>query len=89
MAARGLVQVWGVLVALSATTTSLTMVSSQGNAKHWIAAAVLVLAGFKARVILARYLGLAASLFWTRAFDIVLGIFLALAFVIYLAGERG
>lgn len=89
MASRVLFQFWGLLVVLSAATTGLTMVHAQGHLKQLITAAVLALAGVKARIILARYLGLAASRFWTRVFDVVLGVFLALALVIYLVGEKG
>ena len=38
---------------------------------------------FKARVILTRYLGLSGSRFWTRAFDMAIGLFLALAFALH------
>lgn len=89
MATRVLFQFWGLLVVLSAMTTGLTMVHAQGLLKQLITGAVLALAGVKARIILARYLGLATSRFWTRVFDFVLVVFLTLALVIYLAGEKG
>ncbi|MCZ7593650.1 MAG: hypothetical protein M5U16_01095 [Hyphomicrobium sp.] len=48
-----------------------------------------MLAGLKARVILARYLGLAGSRFWTRAFDLTIGFFLVIAFALYSFGSGG
>jgi len=89
MAWQGLVAAWGALVALSVATTVLSLIDAAGPARALSAAAVIVLAGLKARVILARYLGLAQSRFWTRGFDGVLGVFLALAFGIYLVGNGG
>lgn len=46
---------------------------------------VLGLAWLKARVILARYLGLAAAPFWRRGFDMALGLFCLLLLGLYLA----
>lgn len=89
MAARALVQAWGMLLALSFSTTALTLVDRPVATRMGIAVLVLVLAGVKARIILARYLGLAASHFWTWAFDVALGLFIAIAVAIYLIGKGG
>lgn len=86
MHADALVRGWLLLVALSVMTTALTVTETHGSARIAAAAGVLVLAGFKARLILARYLGLARSRFWMGTFDLALGGLIALAFVIYLIG---
>ena len=84
MPARDLVQAWMTLVVLSFGTVLIA--STGATSSTWFAGSVLVLAGLKARVILARYLGLSGSRFWTRTFDLAIGLFLALAFGLYLFG---
>lgn len=84
MPARDLVQAWAMLVILSFGTVLIASTGATGSI--WFAGAVLVLAGLKARVILARYLGLAGSRFWMRTFEVAIGLFLALAFGLYLFG---
>ncbi|MCU0880971.1 MAG: hypothetical protein MUF06_24650 [Pirellulaceae bacterium] len=86
MTARGLIEAWAALVALSMGTAALTMLDVSGSTRTVIAAGVLALAGLKSRVILARYLRLNQSRFWTRLFDVVLAIFLGIAFAAYLLG---
>lgn len=86
MPARDLVEAWGALVAFSIGTVLIASLAS-GDRGTLTAAGVLALAGVKARVILARYLDLAGSRFWTRTFDLVIGIFLALAFGLYAFGS--
>ena len=66
MPAHDLVRAWMVLVALSTGTVLLAAIPGL-NATYTVVG-VLVLAGLKARVILSRYLGLAGSRFWMRAF---------------------
>ena len=85
MPARDLVHAWLALLLLSYGTLLVASSGTQGSV--WMAGGVLVLAGLKARVILARYLGLAASRFWMRVFDLVIGLFLAAAFALYLFGS--
>lgn len=51
-----------------------------------MAGLLLAIAGLKARTILGRYLELAHSAFWTKLFDLVIGLFLMIAFVLYAAG---
>ena len=89
MAAPSLVRAWAILVALSAGTALLSMAHPwQGQQRLVISAGVLILAGLKARLILADYLGLRGSSFWSRLFGLVLGLFLTTAFVLYsLAGS--
>jgi len=87
MPARPLIIAWFTLAALSGATALLTVYRPESEMRSGFAAAVLVLAGFKARVILQRYLGLGQSRFWMRAFDLAIGGFVAVAFGIYLAGR--
>ncbi len=87
MPTRGLSQAWVTLAILSTATTLLTVQPAGIEARTFTAAAVLLLAGLKARVILSRYLGLHTSRFWMRTFDLVIGGFLILAFGLYLAGR--
>lgn len=87
MPARDLVEAWGALVVLSLGTVLLATAGASGRSGALIAGGVLALAGLKARVILARYLGLAGSRFWTRAFDLTIGLFLALSFALYVFGS--
>ena len=82
MPARDLVEAWMALVVLSIGTVLIAMAS--GHSGALMAAGVLTLAGIKARVILSRYLGLAGSRFWTRTFDLVVWLFLALSFALYM-----
>lgn len=82
-----LVRSWIVLIALSLATTALTLVEARGQLGLAIAAAVLMLAGFKVRIILARYLGLSGSRFWMGAFSGTIGGFLVTAFLIHLMGR--
>lgn len=80
---RRLFGTWLLLAALSVATTAITAIDAPGDMRHGVALGVLLLAGAKARLILRHYLGLAASVFWTRAFDLAIGLFLALAFALY------
>jgi len=89
MPARVLIEAWVALVVLSAGTTVMTLLEVTGPARTLIAAGVLGLAGLKARVILARYLGLRQTRFWTRMFDAAIAAFLTIAFSLYLFGTRG
>lgn len=76
---------WGLLIALSLATTGLTLVNGVGRSLQ--AGLLLTLAGLKARTILSRYLELRHSAFWTKLFDLVIGLFLLLAFALYMAGS--
>jgi hypothetical protein len=89
MPLRDLVEAWVALIALSLGTVILAMADVSGHGAAVAAAGVLVLAGLKARVILARYLGLGRSQFWTRAFDLAIGLFLALSFALHTIGSGG
>ena len=78
---------WLALLALSAATALLTVIDAAHLDRRAATIAVLVLAGLKARVILASYLGLSGTRFWTRVFDSAIGLFLILASAIYLIGS--
>lgn len=78
---------WVALLLLSVATTGLTLV--EGRARLVMAGLLLVIAGLKARTILRQYLELSHSPFWTKLFDLVIGLFLTIAFVLYAAGAGG
>lgn len=80
---------WAVLVALSACTALLTRVAPDGAFNIAVAAAILALAGAKSRLILGHYLELKQSRFWMRTFDLILGLLLVLAFLIFAFGSAG
>lgn len=81
--ARDLVVGWLMLVALSAGTVLVTATGFIGDYRILASTAVLLLAGLKTRIILARFLGLKYSRFWMHTFDGLIGLFLILAFAIY------
>ncbi len=89
MPARDLVKAWMALIALSLGTVLVASDTVSAHGGMIAGAAVLVLGGLKARVILGRYLGLSGSRFWTRTFDLAIGLFLALAFALYAIGSGG
>ncbi len=89
MPARHLLEAWAVLVALSFGTVLLTMMDQRGIGRLIAVAGVLLLAALKMRVILARYLGLSGTRFWTRAFDLAIGLFFVLAFALHTFGYEG
>ena len=80
---------WLTLLAIGAGSTLIAAALSQGvldgPAEPAAGAAILALSWAKARVILARYLGLAGAPFWRRGFEIVLGLYCAGLLVLYLA----
>lgn len=80
---------WLVLLALSAGSTALAIAvgaAPSGPLAQALGAAILGLAWTKARIVLARYLGLAAAPSWLRGFELVLGLYAALLLGLYLAG---
>lgn len=88
-----LVRAWITLMALSAAATILSLsrpmlptgdTGLAGFVAPLTGGLVLGLAWLKARVILARYLGLAAAPSWRRGFDLVLALFCLLLLALYL-----
>lgn len=75
---------WIILLVLSVATTGLTLFD--GPSGLVTAGLVLAIAGLKARIILGQYLELSHSAFWTKLFDLVIGVFLMIAIVLYAAG---
>ncbi|MCP5075871.1 MAG: nitric oxide reductase F protein [Rhodobacteraceae bacterium] len=71
-----------VLWAISLGTALLTRLAPEISPV--LVAALLVLAGMKARIILNDYLELRSSGFWRRGFNGLVAVFLVLAFGIYL-----
>ena len=72
---------WSALIGLSLASTGLTVFPLASNL---IGGGILLLALFKARIILARYLELENSPGWLRGFTMVLCGFSAVIFVLYL-----
>lgn len=76
-----LIKAWILLVALSAITTALATFS--GDWGVGFVAVILILSGWKARIILNNYLGLDVSGFWRRGFNAFIGMFLLLVLGLY------
>lgn len=83
--ARDLFRAWLGLLALSLAATLVTLWDRPAALSAPAGAAILLLAWAKARIILARYLGLAAAPFWRRGFEISLAGFALLLLGLYLA----
>lgn len=85
-----LLRAWLWLVALSLGSTLIATAVSRGALEGRVlqiaGATILALAWAKARVILDRYLGLAAAPFWHRGFSIVLGLYCLGLLALYLIG---
>jgi len=81
-----LLRAWGWLVALSLVSTAISLGPWSPALVPLAGALILVVAWSKARIILARYLGLVAAPFWRRGFDLALGCFCLLLLGLYLAG---
>jgi len=75
---------WMLLLLLSVATTALTLI--EGQSQLLMAGFLLAISGLKARTILRKYLELSHSAFWTKLFDLVIGLFLSIAFALYAAG---
>ncbi len=72
---------------LSLTTTAIAYSVTRGIAGPIAGAAILFLAYMKARLILARYLGLAEAPSWYRGFNLVIGGYMLLLLLLYLLPE--
>lgn len=79
-----LVRAWLALVGLGAATSAFAALGGSPPVSWPLAAAVLALAWLKARLILARYLGLAAAPTWRRGFETVLGLYALLLLGLFL-----
>lgn len=88
-----LLRAWAALMILSLGSTVVAALVSGGGlgrtASLAAGATILALAWAKARVILARYLGLARAPSWRQGFEIVLGLFALGLLVLYLIPGAG
>jgi len=88
-----LLRAWAALMLLSLGSTVIARLvgtGGLGRASGLVAgAAILALAWAKARVILARYLGLAQAPSWRPGFEIVLGVYALGLLGLYLAAGTG
>jgi len=75
---------WLMLIGLSLGSTGVAIWPLAGGLRVASGAVVLLLALIKTRIILSRYLGLAAAPFWRRGFNAVLGIYVLLLLGLYL-----
>lgn len=84
IASSSLLRAWIALIVLSLASTAL---AAFGLGAAWpVVAGMLILAfaWFKARIVLARYMGLATAPAWQRGFDICLGLYAVLLLALYL-----
>jgi nitric oxide reductase NorF protein len=84
MTRRGLYVAWGALIALSLGSTALSLSALWTLWPAAAGVAVLALAWLKARIILSRYLGLAAAPTWMGRFDFALAFLCLLLLGLYL-----
>lgn len=82
-----LFRAWGWLIGLSLCSTLLSLWHWSPALTPLAGALILTLGWLKARVILGRYLGLAAAPFWRRGFEIALALFCLLLLGLYLVPE--
>ena len=83
-----LTKAWMTLMGLSVLSTviALMLPGLEANGLKAASALILIIAWLKARVILSRYLGLAAAPTIGRGFGLVLALFMLAAGGLYLAG---
>jgi len=77
---------WAALAVLSLLSTALTQLQDDAWLRAAAGTAILVLGYVKARLILGRYLGLAAAPYWYRGFTLVIALYMAGLLALYLAG---
>jgi hypothetical protein len=76
---------WFLLLVLSAASVVAALIAGMGFGESVVGVLVLLFAWMKARVILARYLGLWQAPFWQSGFNWALGLFCLLLLGLYLA----
>lgn len=79
-----LLRAWGWLIGLSLGSAAVSLWQWPPLLAAAAGGIILALAWLKARVILARYLGLAGAPFWRRGFGIALALFCLLLLGLYL-----
>jgi Prokaryotic Cytochrome C oxidase subunit IV len=80
-----ILRAWLSLLVLSAASVVAALVAGMGFGESVVGVLVLLFAWMKARVILARYLGLWQAPSWQSGFNWVLGLFCLLLLGLYLA----
>lgn len=85
MSVSEIYRAWVFLLALSFVTTALTVLT--GLPAPAAVGLLLMLSGIKARTIIGRYLELRSSNFWMKVFDLVIGLFLLIAFLLFVVGS--
>ena len=81
-----LTKAWIWLIVLSGGSAVVAVLVDQGLDRRLAGAAILLLALFKSRMILSRYLDLAEAPTLRRGFNLVLSLFFALLLGLYLIG---
>jgi len=84
IAKSAIIRAWAILIGLSAASAVLTLVMGVRIDRKLAGALILLFALFKARVILADYLGLANAPTWQRGFNLTLTVFCGLLLGLYL-----
>lgn len=82
--ANPLLRAWFWLIGLSAGSAIVSMALGQGVSRQIAGVVIVFLALTKARIILARYLGLAQAPGWLRGFTWVIALFCLLILSLYL-----
>ncbi len=82
-----LTRAWIWLIALSAGSAVVAVFVEQGMDRRIAGSLILILALFKSRTILSRYLGLADAPSWRRGFNMVLSFYCVLLLGLYLIGS--
>lgn len=85
MIRKSILFAWIWLIGLSLGSTLLTLFEVSTDLQWALGLGVLGLAWLKARIILVHYLGLVATPFWRRGFEISLACFSVLLLGLYLA----
>ncbi|CTQ53632.1 hypothetical protein LP7551_02157 [Roseibium album] len=80
-----ILRAWFSLLVLSGASVAAAFIAGAGMGESVVGVLVLLFAWMKARVILARYLGLWQAPFWQSGFNWVLGLFCLLLLGLYLA----
>jgi len=81
---RPLIAAWVWLCALSVVSTALSVLVAPRISPAVAGIAILAFAWVKARMVIARYMGLADAPAWQRGFDLTLALFVGLLAALYL-----
>ena len=81
-----LTRAWIWLIALSGGSALVALMVERGMDRRIAGSLILILALFKSRTILSRYLGLIDAPSWRRGFNLVLSFYCVLLLGLYLVG---